>query len=184
MLMDRLNSARSSRRAFGTSPTPTINSTCSPGRTDRPRKLHTDFVRAAFRISTSNPAVPSRCARSRRTHTPRRSHRDGRVRSQRAGRGVPDGAIAKSFPLKGSPQTEICENPAKHLVGKPGVVEVEKEILDGNLEPTTETRERNRLAVLSCGVHKERAIECFEAHRPDDGAGMPRVAPLVQTEGA
>jgi hypothetical protein len=94
----------------------------------------------------------------------------------------PDGDIAKSVPLAGTPRTEICEHPAKYLIGEPCVVEVEKEVIDDDLELTTVTRERNQLAVLSCGVHKERAVEHFEAHRPDDGGGLPRAASLAEGE--
>jgi hypothetical protein len=46
-----------------------------------------------------------------------------------------------------------------------------------------ETRQRNQLAVLSCGFHKDRAIEYFEANRQNEDTGMPRIALLVERKG-
>jgi hypothetical protein len=95
----------------------------------------------------------------------------------------PDGAIAKSVPLKGTPRTAICEYPATHCIGDPRIMEHEVERLDlDTLEMATETRTERELALLSCGVHKERAVEHWQHFERAGDTGYPSVAEIMETE--
>lgn len=95
---------------------------------------------------------------------------------------LPGGELAVPVPLAGTPRTEICEHPATHCIGVPRVVEVEKNTLTDELEWKTETHTENELAVLSCGVHKARAVEHWRAFERVGTTGWPTVAELAEDD--
>lgn len=95
---------------------------------------------------------------------------------------APNGEIVIPVPLKGTSQAAICENPAIYVVGEPHVVAREKDVLTDELEWTTETDEDDELALLSCGVHRERAVEHWQHHERIEGTDYPPVAKFKEEQ--